>query len=149
MLYFDSSALVKRYIREPGSEGVSARCAAGGRLFISALGYAEILASLGRKMRAGDIQPSDFDSACARLQGDWNRAFEILQLDDATMAHIPALVMRHSIRGADAVHLSAALWVRDFVARPSSESIEFVVSDLALARIAIACGLAVFNPEVP
>jgi hypothetical protein len=76
----------------------------------------------------------------------------VLQLDVGTLAALPSLVENYSLKGADAVHLSAALWLRDMTRLtrdfgPAGQPVEFGVSDRSLARIARACGFTVFDPE--
>lgn len=149
MLYLDSSALVKFYAKETGSDLVSARCRSGELILTSALSYAEVLAALARKCREGEIRRRDFASARDRFHSDWHQGIKVIAVDNTTMAHVPALVEAHSIKGSDAVHLSAAIWARDFLVRPAHEPYEFGVSDLSLSRIASSHMLAVLNPEQP
>lgn len=48
MIYFDSSALVKRYIEEDGSDKVNALLKEGSFAVVSMLAYPEILAAITR-----------------------------------------------------------------------------------------------------
>jgi hypothetical protein len=63
---------------------------------------------------------------------------------DRHMNAAAALVWRHSLRGADAVHLATALAVREEMA--DETEFYFVSSDLSLNRAAQAEGLAVIDP---
>ncbi len=152
MLYLDSSALVKHYAREAGTDAVSARCRSGERICTSALTYAEILAALGRKLRDNEFTAGEFEAAKARFLSDWVTSVEKLALDTQTLGAIAHLVTRYKVRASDAVHLSAALWLQDKAlaagSTPPGESLEFGVADQKLAAIAAECGLRVFNPEL-
>ncbi|MBV9946203.1 MAG: hypothetical protein JOZ69_05090 [Myxococcales bacterium] len=57
------------------------------------------------------------------------------------MALVPELVLRHPIRGYDAVQLAAALTVR-----ASGQAVEFWSSDAALCQAAANEGLRIVNP---
>ena len=152
MLYLDSSMVVKCYVREKGSETVLSRLGKKDRVFTSALSYFEVLAALGRKTRDGTLRKADFEKARDRFLAHWKFSLNVVELDARTMAGVEELVVQHPLRGADAVHLSAALWLRemcrlalDFASDDSL--LEFGVADRRLARVAHECGLSVFNPE--
>ena len=68
------------------------------------------------------------------------------------MIAIPNLIAQYGLKGADAVHLAAAIWLRDKTSldrefAANDASLHFVVSDKALANAAKKVGMAVFNPE--
>jgi predicted nucleic acid-binding protein len=141
MRYFDSSALVKRYVREAGTREVRALLGDGRRAVTSRVAFAEIAAAVARRARAGDL------AAAARggVLGQLERDFEVFDVIDATaevVAGVPALVRRHPLRGFDAVHLASCLLLCG--GRPGS--IPFVCADASLAAAARACGLEVLVP---
>jgi len=152
VLYLDSSAIIKRYLREPGSDAMDRRFHEGDRLFTSSLTYAEIFAALGRRRMEGGITEAAYQDACERFIADWLFSLNILEVDTKTLADLPGLTRRYRLRGADAVHLTSACWLRDMcLVSPdfarSELHVEFAVSDKRLAPIASACHLVVFNPE--
>jgi predicted nucleic acid-binding protein len=154
MLYLDSSVLVKRYLEETGSEVLRARLRRGDKVYTSALSYAEVLSVFGRKFREGQASANEFEALFDRLRRDWIFLWNVLGVDTSLMAWVSDLVKRYGVKAADAVHLSAALWLRsesqlvpEFAG--GDGEVEFGVADKALARIAGECGLTVFNPEVP
>lgn len=55
MIYFDSSALVKRYVEEPGSDRVNSILANAGIVTTSKLTYPEILSAFARRHKVGEI----------------------------------------------------------------------------------------------
>lgn len=141
MLYLDASALVKRYFREAGSEAVNARFAVGERIFTSVLSYAEVQAALGRKCHQGRLSRADFKRARDSFLQDFVFNLSILEVDTNTVAAVPALVERYPIRGADAIHLSAALWLRDRVRlvaefAAGEKTVEFGTADKQLEGFA-------------
>jgi len=144
MLYLDSSALVKKYLTEPGSHAVAARLTGSEVAFTSALSYAEIHAVLARKLREGGLDESDLRDAKDRFHSDWVHSLRILELDTRTLGALQDLVLRYPLKGADAVHVSSALWLRDYGRLPG---IAFWAADKSLLRVASDCGLSITNPE--
>lgn len=150
MLYLDASALVKRYLREPGSEAVDARFAPRERIFTSVLSYAEVQAAIGRKLHQGTLTLAVFTRARDAFLQEYVLFLNALELDVRTLAALPTLIERYPIRGADAVHLSAALWLRDMVrfapefAR-GEERVEFGTADERLGRFARDAELIVLS----
>jgi predicted nucleic acid-binding protein len=140
--YFDASALVKKYILEPGSETVRRRLAAAPEASTSRLSLFEVAAAIARKAREGGLSEADRDRILDGLEAD----FMALVLHDvhAEIARSAlSLARRYPLRGADAVHLATAL----FIAGPVPSSVEFVCSDGSLNETARACGLRVLDPQ--
>jgi len=141
MLYLDTSVLVKRYSFEKGSQAVLARFDRDEKIFTSRLSFAEVHSCLGRKFRAGELASHDLSKAREVFENDWLFSLSILDLDVGTMYAISQLVERYDLEAGDAVHLSAAFWLRDTirigkVKGSETESVEFGVADKQLARIA-------------
>lgn len=151
MIYLDSSVLVKRYIEEEGSKKVNDRFLGGDKIFTSKLSYAEVLAAFARKGRKKEIGDIIFERAMDSFVQDWVFSFSVLDLDVGTLAAIPHLVEQFPIRGADVVHLSAAVWLRDMCRLIPSfaagdRKLEFGSADGDLVSFADECGLTIFNP---
>lgn len=148
MLYLDSSALIKRYIAEKGSDQVAVCFSSGEMVYTSSLSYAEVLAAFARRLRERLLSPIEADGAQDGFLLDWNKHLHEIPLDRRVLAGMPALFRAHPLRGADGVHLASALWLRG-IAKAAGESFSFGVADERLARVAAACALPVFNPETP
>jgi predicted nucleic acid-binding protein len=152
MLYLDASALVKRYSLESGSKAIVARFDREERIFTSRLSFAEVHSSLGRKFRAGELNTEELTRVREEFESDWLFSLSVLDLDVGTMSAISQLVEQYDLKAGDAIHLSAAFWLRDTIRLGgfrggAGESVEFGVADKQLARIARTCGLQVFDPE--
>ena len=72
-----------------------------------------------------------FRTAAAAFEHEW-LAYDHILVDEATLKDVRSLVRRHPLRGFDAIHLSAALWLRAELGRP----IEFWASDQRLEAAA-------------
>jgi uncharacterized protein len=143
MIYADSSVIVKRYYEEPGTQRVRERWASAERVFTSRVTYAEVHAALARKHRDKGISTLHFRAIGGAFESEW-QAYDQILVDGATLTGVRRLVRRHALRGFDAIHLSAALWLR----AEFGESVEFWVSDDRLEAAAVKERLIVVNPEV-
>jgi predicted nucleic acid-binding protein len=144
MTYADSSVIVKRYYEEPGTQQVRERWGRTDRVFTSTVSYAEVHAALARKRRDGGISPVGFRAASEAFEGEWP-SYDHVLVDASTLTDVRRLVRRHPLRGFDAIHLAAAVWLK----REVGSQIEFWVSDERLEAAARKERLAVVNPERP
>ena len=84
---------------------------------------------------------------------DWVFGMSAIEVNVHTMTALPALMENYPLKAADAIHLSAAIWLRDRFRLlghqpvPKGE-VEFGVADTHLSKAAAKCGLLVFNPEL-
>ena len=152
MLYIDSSALVKRYVQESGSRAVTSRFERGEAIYTSVLSFAEVHAAIGRKYRDRELSVNEKGKLVDEFQADWLSSLSILELTTNTMFALPSLCQQYFLKASDAIHLSAAFWLRDAI-RLSGKGfegggnvVEFGVSDLRLGEAALKCGFQVFNP---
>jgi uncharacterized protein len=152
MLYLDSSALVKLYFKEPGSDSLLFRIkAASQAITASVLSFTEVHAAIARKRREMDISSAGFFRLRDQFETDWSKRIEVIELNGLTMAALPRLVEQFPLKAGDAVQLSTALWLygemKRELGRERDGILEFVASDRTLAHSARKCGLQVFNPE--
>ena len=151
--FFDSSALVKRYRLEAGSEVVE-RLLTGSAAqhYISRLAVVEVQRAFSRRMRAREITEQELDSLRDRLYRDMGqRLFQVRKLRDFHYHNAVRLVRKYAfpqqtplLRTLDAIHLVSALDLH------SRQPIDFFVSaDGDLCKVAEAEQLNVLNPEQP
>jgi predicted nucleic acid-binding protein len=126
--FFDSSALVKRYVAEEGRDMVNSMIEEANLVAVSRLAYAEVLSALMRRRAAFFADDALFAARIEEFREDW-RDFALF---DKT-------------RGADSIHLSTALRVRKTV----SPDLVFVVSDRELLAAARKELLKVIDPQHP
>jgi len=140
-VYLDSSALVKRYVKEPGSREMKRLFGGGEALLVSAIGWAECLAALSRKRHDGTLSVRSHDRACEALSDEWKSMNEIAVTSEIHQS-VRDLLSQTPLRGMDAIHLASALWAE----RRLEESLPFYCSDRKLAAAARALGFAVVDP---
>ncbi len=143
MIYADSSVIVKRYYEEPGTEQVRERWGRTDRVFTSKVSYAEVHAALARKRRERGISPVGFRAVTQAFEGEWP-SYDHVLVDASTLTEVRRLVQRHPLRGFDAIHLAAAIWLKKEI----GSRVEFWVSDERLEAAARKERLAVINPEL-
>lgn len=108
ILYVDASALVKRYIAEPGSQFVVDAMNAATVVGMGLITRAETAAAIAKARRMRVISETTARTALDRLDLNWS-FFTRLALTEALVAHAGDLAWKHGLRGYDAVHLAAAL----------------------------------------
>jgi predicted nucleic acid-binding protein len=140
--YLDSSALVKRYVREPGSSAIDRIFRQPGPLFVSVIALAECLAALARKRSDGSLPERGYRKARQACVDEWS-SIHAVTVSDAVQERVAGLLDGFTIRGMDALHLASALWVRDEL----GVELSFVCADRRLLDAAKRAGLEAVNPE--
>ena len=139
--FLDTSALIKLYIAEHGSQRL-VEWLADSAVAVSQLTYGEVFATFARRRREHLVSDEEHTRLCTAFEHDWGGFFR-LHFSDAALSHVPGLCHRHPLRGADALQLACATLLRD-------EGLELILatSDRQLLTAAKAEGLQVFDPEV-
>jgi predicted nucleic acid-binding protein len=132
--YFDASALVKLYIRETGSAAVR-RLLDEFAPATCRLTEVEIASALARRRREGDLNERAYNAALTMLQVDMTR-LHVVELAPPTIALVHSIFRRHPLRAGDALHLTAAMTLRDGIGSP----IDFICFDDRLGSAARAEG---------
>ncbi len=156
MLYLDSSALVKRYFAEAGSKNVIARLRLeerqNARAFTSVLAYAEIHATIRRRLREKLLSGREANQIQDQFDSDWLFSVTPVEVSAGVLGFIRGILEKSPLTGADAVHLASALWVQDALKLGKrsgpviSSEIVFACYDLKLNTAAALFGLKIFDP---
>lgn len=109
-LYLDTSALVKRYIVEAGSDDVNRWIAEAELIATSIMTRAEANAALARAVRMGSISAQTGEKAVRLLTSHWPKYIKA-SVSEKTVSRAAELAWSLGLRGYDAVHLaSAEMW---------------------------------------
>ncbi len=111
ILYLDTSALVKLYVAESGTEVVASAAERAAALVTVRVTYAEARAAFARHAHAKGLRPGELRRVVRQLDEEWGQ-YSIVEVTDALVRRAGALAERHHLRGYDAVQLSAALDLR-------------------------------------
>lgn len=136
ILFMDTSALLKRYFKEPGSTEVLSKWKEADGIVISSVAYAEAIASIYRKNREVSIGAEKLTSVLNSFQKDW-KSFIRVEVNDDLNGVIDRIVTSHPLRGFDAIHLASALITHEML----SEDFLFACFDRKLLQAAQMEGL--------
>lgn len=107
-VFFDTSALTKRYVEEAGSEEVIALCSEAETIGVSVLVLPELISTLCRLVREGRISPENYQSLKSAVQADLSDA-DLCDLSQKTFDQTLRCLESHPLRAIDALHVGSAL----------------------------------------
>ncbi len=135
-IFFDSSAFVKRYVREEGSDAVLSWCDRATELCLSGIALPEIVSAFCRLQREKRITP---------LQYRHLKAMLIADVADAAICDLTPEVVRQAViglessalRAMDAIHIGSAcaLKVDIFVSADARQRAAASQAGLQVAKV--------------
>ncbi|MDX9953639.1 MAG: type II toxin-antitoxin system VapC family toxin [Anaerolineae bacterium] len=138
ILYLDASALVKRYVAEPGSDEVSRLIAGAAVVGTSLITRAETSAALAKAARVGALTREAAAAALQVFRSEWPFLIRV-QATELVLTRADTLAWELGLRGYDAVHLaSASIWQEGM-----GEAVTLATFDRQLWDAARTQGLAV------
>jgi uncharacterized protein len=108
ILYLDTSALVKLYVDEAGSDVVMRYVQQASVVATSKIAFVEARSAFARAKREGILSDKGYRQSVERLRYDWKR-YMIVEISDALIEAAGEMTDKFSLRGFDALHLSSAL----------------------------------------
>ena len=106
--YFDTSALVKRYVKERGSAQVMSLLGKHD-LLSSAISPIEVLSALSRKKREGELSEENFATTLRRIQSE-RVQWELVEVSEPVLNRAQEIVQGTvPPRTLDAIHIAS--WV--------------------------------------
>lgn len=146
--YSDTSALVKLYLPETGTDWVTDQYQRPDVLVvIGQITIVEVAAALLRAERAGRLSPTQRRQALERFDADCRNVFMIESVTNDVIADARELVERYPLRAYDALQLSLALRLNAGAAGVEGVFFGFVSADGPLNQAAAAEGLVIANPN--
>jgi len=146
--YFDSSALVKRYLAEIGSAWVQARCNDPARTVATVdLSRIEVAAAFAAKLRGKFITRAEYQEARTKLAADAQKRYHLIPVTPQRVDEAIELTARHKLRGYDAVHLACALHLNRALLENDLPPLIFVAADDDLLKAAQSERLETENPN--
>ena len=144
--FFDSSAIVKRYVTELGSTWVLnvTDPAKANDIYVVQLTGVEVVSALVRK--TPPLPPPHFAQALSAFKQDFQHQYQRIAVNEAIVIRAIRLVETYRLRGYDAVQLATAMELRGVGAKTKLPSFIFVSADTQLNVAAAAEGLTVENP---
>ena len=141
-IFIDTSALVKLYYPETGSEKIESWVEVSSILFISKLAIIEFHSTLYRKYREGELDEDDLNEIKKTFTDDIeNNQYEIIDIVELPQKAIDLIVKygkTHGIKTLDSLQITCALKEKDYT---------FVTSDKNLMKILKRLHIDFANPE--
>ena len=141
--FVDSSALVKRYRREAGSEVVARLLDAADRIAVSGLTPLEVSAALVRRGRGTGRSEQNLAAVLLTLDDDVRKSLNVIHLSAPLIEQATLLIRLYGLRAADAIQLACARSIRDESRAPN---LIFLGSDRELNAAALREAFAVVDP---
>lgn len=136
--YFDTSAVVKRYVDEPGRRAVL-QFLRRYDLVSSAVLPVELRGALRRRATEGTLDAPRVPAILKRVAGD--RAYwTLVEVGTEVLAAAETLVATHPLRTLDAIHVASA---QLFAARVTAPELIFVSADSRQTEAAAAVGMMI------
>ncbi|NJN66670.1 MAG: type II toxin-antitoxin system VapC family toxin [Chloroflexaceae bacterium] len=150
VFFLDSSALVKRYLVEPGTGWIVALAAPalGHSLLIAQVTRIEVIAALAARARAGSITTDERDTAVRLLTYHIVSQYQSIPLDAPILDRAARLPLHHRLRGYDAIQLATALVANTRLLSAGVPALTFVAADNDLLAVARVEGLSTVNPNI-
>jgi predicted nucleic acid-binding protein len=149
-IYFlDTSAIVKRYIAEPGQAWVLSLCdpAQQHDLYISQITLVEVVATICRRAREQSISLPERDRLVAAFRQDSSTSYNLWPVSPEMFEAAGDLCLSHRLRAYDAVQLACALALREYALINQAPLPILVCADRGLLDVAGVEGLQIENPN--
>ena len=139
ILFCDTSALIKLYIAEEGSDAIKMQLSLAEAVAVCRISWAEAHAALSRRSREVPQDARVIEQAKAALAADWQH-FVVLEIHQALIALAGEYADTFALRGYDSVQLAAAFET----GRISQLPIFFACFDTRLNKAAKLLGMTCF-----
>jgi uncharacterized protein len=137
ILFCDSSALVKLYVHEAGSDATGQHAAAADLLAVSRIAWVEALSAFARRARELPADSTGIDVARSRLAIDWPH-YLVLELTQELAQLAGELAEAFALRAYDAVQLASVTALH----RQAPGEVRFACHDSRLVKAAGVLGVA-------
>lgn len=132
-VFFDTSAFVKRYISESGTDAVLEWCDRATEIGLSGIALPEIVSAFCRLQRENKITDVQYRQLKSMLLADIEDA-AICDLTPVVLAHAVSSLETNVLRGMDAIHIGSAVALKVDV---------FISADKRQLDAAVRAGLSV------
>jgi uncharacterized protein len=145
LYYLETSALVKLYVYEAGTDRLLALTAsdAGHRFAILSLAQVEFRAAIRRRQRGGEISDSEADGLIEIFRRHTEGKFLVQSFSNSLLDVALALIDSYPLKGYDAAQLAGYLVLR----ATSTEEPTFVCADRVLLSSARNEGCPTLDPS--
>lgn len=140
--FFDTSALVKRYYEEDGTETVDELIESETSTVVSSLSIIETVSAFRRKYNRGEMTEAEMNGLLGAFFEESLDDFLILPVEESLLGFSFELVVEDDLRTLDSLQLSAVLSIDS-----GAEDVVFVCADSDLVSTAERRGLDAIDPQ--
>jgi predicted nucleic acid-binding protein len=137
ILYLDTSAWLKLYVDERGTQEVIAAVQSAELVAVSRIAYAEARAALARVLREKRTTNAQHRKRVAALDADYVEVLKV-EVSEDVIRQAGELAESHALRGFDAIQLASAKWL----ARKTRRPVRLLAFDERVNEAAHSLGLA-------
>jgi uncharacterized protein len=137
LAYFDTSALVKNYVREAGSSRVRGLLTSY-EFLSSAITPIELQSAVQRRHRKREITQPNYNSIISRVASD-RSYWQLVEIVPHVLSKAEELVKTENVRTLDAIHIASAMIIQDSFSTP----LPFISADERQLAAAQNCKLSV------
>jgi predicted nucleic acid-binding protein len=148
ILYFDSSALAKRYMPETGTNWVRKQTArsAGNDVVIAQITPIELYSAIARQYHDSQIDLIRLQEFRSLFMRHVQNQYLVLSLSSAMITRALSLHETYRLRAYDSIQLASALELNRRLAA-TSQTLTLVAADVRLLQSAASAGLPTDNPD--
>jgi len=136
ILFCDSSALVKFYVQEDGSDQMQLMAKRVKMVAAARITYAEAMAALSRRGRESPVDGPSIGLAKQSLTADWDK-YVLVEITQDLLVLAADLAETFALRGYDSVQLAAARTLQ----QSAGQVLRFACFDQRLSRAAGVLGM--------
>ena len=137
LAYFDTSTLVKNYVREAGSSRVRALLARY-EFLSSAITPIELHSAVQRRHRQREITQANYNSIISRVAND-RSYWQLVEMVPQVLSKAEELIKTENVRTLDAIHIASAIIIQESFPTP----LPFISADERQLAAAQDCELSV------
>lgn len=147
--FFDSSAIVKRYVSETGTRWVTDTLepTAGNEIYAARISGAEVVSAIARRARGGSLTADQASAAINQFRNEFAAICQIIEITAQVVNRAMELAETHALRGYDSVQLAAAMEIDSLRIASGESALTVASSDHELNAAATVQGLAVEDPN--
>ncbi len=148
--FFDSSALVKRYVQEDGTGWVRrlTRRSPSNVIYIARVTSVEVASAVARRRKGGTITAAKASSIVRRFRHHFSGRYMVVEITPTLLNEAMRHAIRHALRAYDAVQLASALEINRKEQNAGFAPVALISADRDLNNAAVAEGLTVDDPNL-
>ena len=147
--FFDSNALVKRYVSETGTSWAASIIdnPGGSHIHVARITGVEVVSAIARRARSGSLTLADAIAALSLFRHEFFNNFTVTEISPVLVTRAMQLAETYALRGYDAVQLAAALDVQSYLSSLTQSGLTMISADVELNAAARATGLITEDPN--